>query len=164
MDHKAIPMTNNFYEASYDGRIRRIGCENYLKPCDDGYGYLTVSLSVNGISKTKKVHSLVALAFLVKPDGKYCINHKDGNKKNNCADNLEYITQSENAYHAHDNHLSKTRKPILQLSTDGQILKEWRGLNEANRAGFDDQMVVRVCRGQKESYKGFVWQYKTKEG
>lgn len=47
------------------------------------------------------VHSLVAAAFLgPRPEG-YEVNHKDGDKTNNCVANLEYVTQSENIAHAY---------------------------------------------------------------
>ena len=64
--------------------------------------YRVVYLSKNKKGKTYSVHSLVAKHFVDKPDAqdKLVINHKDGNKQNNSADNLEWITNRENAIHA----------------------------------------------------------------
>ena len=70
-------------------------------------GYPRVTLQYNGTSRWATVHSLVARAFLRKPpraissrrEG-FVVNHKDGNKLNNRADNLEYITATANIYHA----------------------------------------------------------------
>lgn len=60
-------------------------------------GYLRVNLQINGLSRQKKVHSLVALAFIGdRPDG-FHICHFDGNKKNNHLSNLRYATAFENA-------------------------------------------------------------------
>lgn len=42
------------------------------------------------------VHRLVADAFIPNPEGKSTVNHKDENKENNCADNLEWMTFAEN--------------------------------------------------------------------
>ena len=64
-------------------------------------GYQLVILYKNGRKFTKRVHCVVARAFLgVRPYG-LSINHKDGDKSNNFANNLEYITYSDNIRHAY---------------------------------------------------------------
>jgi hypothetical protein len=81
-----------------------------LKPASDGNGYLQVTVSNEQRAITKKVHSLVARAFLgMRPPGKE-INHKDGNKDNCRAANLEWVTASENIKHAFANGLSHAHK------------------------------------------------------
>lgn len=61
-------------------------------------GYSVVTLPINGKWKKIRVHRLVATAFL--GFSSLLINHKDGNKKNNKLDNLEYVTAAENSAHA----------------------------------------------------------------
>ena len=64
------------------------------------HGYEFIRLSKNNTPKAMKVHRLVAIHFIPNDKNKPCINHKDGNKKNNCVENLEWVTQSENVIHA----------------------------------------------------------------
>ena len=63
--------------------------------------YHGVSLFLHGAGQRYYVHRLVAEAFIPNPDGRLEVNHKDGNKFNNCASNLEWATRSENAKHAY---------------------------------------------------------------
>lgn len=68
-----------------------------------GYYQITFFYQKNKIRKT--VHRLVALAFIPNPLNKKTVNHKDGNKLNNCVSNLEWNTYKENTQHAFDNNL-----------------------------------------------------------
>ena len=67
-----------------------------LKPCITNQGYLVYCL--HGIigQIIMKVHRLVALTFIPNPQGLATVNHKDENKKNNCVDNLEWMSAAEN--------------------------------------------------------------------
>ncbi len=59
-------------------------------------GYLTVKLVANGKVYTFGVHQVVALAFHGVPPAGCVVDHVDTNKLNNRADNLEYVTNTEN--------------------------------------------------------------------
>lgn len=69
----------------------------------DRCGYHEIIL--NG--KPYRVHRLVAEAFIPNPNNLPCVNHKDGNKKNNCVENLEWVTYSENTIHSFKTGLQK---------------------------------------------------------
>jgi hypothetical protein len=68
-------------------------------------GYLEIGVRVNKKKKYFLVHRLVAIAFLIKVDGLEYVNHKNGNKKDNKVENLEWCTAKQNSQHAHANGL-----------------------------------------------------------
>jgi len=101
---KDISGYEGFYQVSNLGRVRRL---TVLKTSHKYDKYLKVDLSKESKVKTFRIHKLVANAFLNKINNDLVVNHKDGNKRNNRLDNLEYVTQSENVKHSLRNGLSK---------------------------------------------------------
>lgn len=99
------------YEVSNLGRVKSLKKHNekILKLQNGTTGYLTCVLCKDGKLNTKKVHKLVAIAFLNHiPNGyKSVINHKNFNKKDNRVQNLEITTQRENANRKHCTSSSK---------------------------------------------------------
>lgn len=73
--------------------------EKILKSANNNYGYLTVSLRLNGIGKNHTIHRLVAKAFLNNENHVNDVNHIDGNRMNNCLNNLEWVSRRENLSH-----------------------------------------------------------------
>lgn len=80
------------------GKCHRYFDEKILKPIETNRGYLRVKLCKDRKIKKIRVHRLVAEAFIKRPELE--VNHIDGNKKNNKAENLEWVTQRENKQHA----------------------------------------------------------------
>lgn len=105
-----------FYQVSSLGRVRSVdrhlvnnlGRKSFhkgqlLKPNLRNTGYLAVETKRSGRKRGSKdnIHVLVARAFKGdRPEG-FEINHIDGDKLNNCADNLEYCSRHENIRHAY---------------------------------------------------------------
>ena len=90
------------YEVSDLGRVRNVRRGKIKSQAVYWNGYRYVCLHGNGIHKNKKVHRLVALAFIPMIEGKNYVNHIDFDKDNNCVDNLEWVTAGENLKHSED--------------------------------------------------------------
>ena len=96
---KEIEGLDSKYYISNKGRVLSLCCDGYklLKPfiCGDGYYY--VDLRYNNKDVKARVNRLVAKAFVDNPENKPIVHHKDNNKLNNVAENLEFMTIKEHA-------------------------------------------------------------------
>lgn len=89
------------YEISNFGRLRNKKTGHFRAFSDNGTGYMTVQININKKTKSFYIHRLVANAFIEKNNLlQNEVNHKDGDKKNNCVSNLEWCTSRENNIHA----------------------------------------------------------------
>jgi hypothetical protein len=136
-----------------------------LKGGYDRDGYHLILLYNEKGRVSKRVHRLVAEAFIPNPDKKPQVNHKDGNKKNNNLDNLEWASNSENITHSFvklgkQNQFTKQHVAVVQkdLKT-GEILKVYESAKKATKNGFHRQSIVGCCRGYRKSHKGYSWSY-----
>jgi len=104
---KEIKGFNN-YEVSNYGNVRNFKTKYILKQSFN-QSYTCVGLSKKGVTNIKYIHKLVAIAFLnhVPCGHKLVVNHIDFDKRNNNLDNLEIITQRENANKKHIESSSK---------------------------------------------------------
>lgn len=115
-----------YYQVSNLGRVRSLdryiehsgvgkgsgrhfckGC--ILKPRIARHGYYQLTLRKPSVKTTFTIHLLVAPAFLGDRPNGFHVNHIDGNKLNNCADNLEYCSPKDNTHHAFKLGLCDTR-------------------------------------------------------
>ena len=174
------------YKVSNLGKIlslnyRNTGKAELLNPGKDTDGYFQVVLSKNRETKTCKVHRLVAQTFLPNPENKPCINHKiegdEGKTMNMVIFNedgtvdeekstIEWATYEENNnYGGHNDRIAKANtngirsKPVLQLSLDGDLIREWPSLSECERNGFSKSNVCDCCNGKQKSHKGFRFMF-----
>ena len=118
------------YIISDKGNIKNKITGKTLKQSTNANGYKFVGLYVStGNVKFKRVHILVAEAFIPNPENKPTVNHKDGNKFNNCYENLEWATHREQNIHAYKIGLMKPRKGL-----------------DSHYTKIDEETVHNICR------------------
>ena len=154
---------NPNYYISRQGNIYSL--KQKLNPIITVYGYLVVS--INNIQR--RIHRLVAQTFLPNPENKSQVNHKDGNKKNNHIDNLEWCSAGENIRHARQTGLNKSEgfggsKKILQFDNFGNFIREYPSLSEASRLNnIPRGNISKVCSGKRNIAGNFQWKFKKGE-
>ena len=139
---KAVVGYEGVYEVSRCGKVRRIvtykgkPCEKERKLTRDNTGYLVTSLWNKKKREKISIHRLVAMAW-VEGDHSLTVNHKDGNKLNNHADNLEWMSLADNTRHQLRIGLasqSTCYKPSKVMPEDYPIIMKRINKGESQRA------------------------------
>ena len=112
MNTKTIIINNTETDYTIDtcGNVYSIKRNKYIKPIPDKNGYLRVNIYVGKKMYTKRVHRLVAIAFIENPLNLPVVNHIDCDISNNIVSNLEWVTIQYNTEHAKMNGLIKGAK------------------------------------------------------
>ena len=144
-----------------------------LTPRYDKDGYLRVTLHKNGKHKTRFIHRLVAGAFVPNPNGYSEINHRDENKVNNYANNLEWCTREYNNNHGTRSERSgqAQSKKVKAINIETNEVITFNSTVEVGLKGYDRGGVAKACRGvykgragklvggDGRTYKGYRWSY-----
>ena len=195
---KDIKNFEGFYMVSNLGRVKSLNRtikrkgihgnlhlkEKILKQTPDKDGYLCVTLRRKGKSiQSIKVHRLVASHFIPNLENKPTVNHKDGNKTNNCVYNLEWATHKEQTIHAINTGLNNSKVglsgvnnyaygkrgdlsfnaiPVYQINKDtNEIIAEFGSMIEAAKQTHCNlSKISMVCSGKRLTTGGYKWKYK----
>lgn len=174
MQTKTISGFGGHYAVSADGNVFsnfKVGIKR-LRPRYSQTGYARVYLcDGNGFKDEVLIHRLVAEAFIPNPEMKEEVNHKDGDKKNNSFENLEWVSRSENIRHSY--RIGARRKQIESLRArnrircsiairgvcekDGKVIT-YESISEAERDGFARSSIMKCLSGARKSHRGFRWE------
>lgn len=177
---------DNSYEISNKGNVlskysyygnkylSKIDNPHLLKLTIHNNGYRMVNIK----GKKYLVHRLVAQAFIPNPNNYPCVNHIDGNKLNNNADNLEWCTYKHNWKEAvklglikpnYNSSINKIRaKKISQYDLNNNFIKEFNGSVEAekelknNGIKVNNANIRKVCNGERKTAGGYKWKWSVK--
>lgn len=156
------------YSVTRDGVVRNDRTGHIKQAALANSGYYFVRLWVNGKGKNFFVHRLVAQAFVQNPENKPEVNHIDGDKTNNVASNLEWVTGAENKRHCREvlgkinrnpntkaaNNACKKRVRCIDTGT------EYESITTAAKAiGSSQSSLSAHLLGWREKCKGLKFEY-----
>lgn len=177
-----------FYTVDECGNVFSVRSRMFLKQNTNTCGYKSVELfNAKGKSKRLLVHRIVASAFVPNPLNLPQVNHKDENKANNRASNLEWVTAKQNMNYGTAKERRKrsmewyyksrsikdvakengknNSKPVLQFSKDGRLIAKYASGKEASRAtGANHSHILECCNGKRyKTVSGYIWKFDRKD-
>ena len=164
------------YMISSEGRVKSIYYPLvYLKnktavilKCFKNNGYPCATLLKNKRRTQKKIHRLIAEAFIPNPKNLPFINHKDENRNNSVLSNIEWCDQKYNTNYGSAPERRRNGnikswenkcKLIKQYSLDGILLNTYRGKTEIENAGFNYSHAYWCCRKRNKTSQGYIWRF-----
>lgn len=148
------------YQVSNFGRVKSFAKKTpkiLTTNANDGIGYVRVQLYKNKQRAFFRIHRLVAMAFIPNPENKPEINHKNGIKKDNRVENLEWATYSENENHARKYLDKKSYTRKIQCVETGVVYESLT--QAAKQLGTAVNCIHRALNNKRKTYKKLHWRY-----
>ena len=145
------------YQVSNKGRVKSMRNNKILKNSVGRRGYARVNL--NG--RTRYVHRLVAEAFIPNPKNLPIINHKDENKANNNANNLEWCDAKYNLEYnnGRERRAEPRRKAVYSIDENGRIERFASITKAAKAVDKSSGNICAVLKGHRNTIAGRRWFY-----
>ena len=124
---------------------------------------MIIGLSKNGNTKKKYVHRLISFLFIENddPENKTLVNHINEIKTDNRAENLEWVTSSENQKRRHAlGNIKTSHRKVGRLDLDGNLIEEFESiLSAAEKMGVKRNAIDCVLQGRHKTSCGSFWKY-----
>jgi len=149
------------YTININGEVTNIKTNKILKQSVN-QGRVMVELWKNNKKKHFLLHRLIAKAFIPNPNNKPQINHINGNPLDNRIENLEWVTDSENKYHAYKTNLKKPKCiSVFQYDINGNIIKQYKSILDAYKETKIDRKSIKLnLQNKYKQAGGYVWKIK----
>ena len=149
------------YRISSDGIVYTSKRKKVMSQQKKG-NYLTVKLFEDGKPKFKRVHILVAEAYIPNPDNLPNVNHINGEHTDNRVENLEWLTKRDNSQRACDTGLCPRPKgkAVIQYDNDWNEIARFTHIQDAHKAsGAHPDTITLVCNGKRQRSGGYKWKW-----
>ena len=153
---KDIAGYEGLYAVTSCGKVWSHKSKKFLKPFDNGFGYLLVRLSKDGKQKNFRIHRLVAEAYIDNPENKPQINHIDKEKNHNYINNLEWVTSKENILYSVKDRGEHSVKPVVCVETGEVYCSQ---VAAAAAIGVHRQCIGNCVRGKQKTTGGYHWRF-----
>lgn len=174
---KDIAGFEGLYRISSRGNVKSVNYKNtkterILTPKKNNAGYLWVELRKNGKASCMLIHRLVAMAYIPNKYNLPQVNHRDENPRNNCVENLEWCTPSQNVQYSINLHpertrgRERTRKPykhlrsVVQKNLDGTVVRTYPCTADVTfEHKYNQWSIIQCCNGKRKKAYGYKWEF-----
>lgn len=142
MDLNTALLFDGLYVITNDGKLYSNRRNKFLKPATDKYGYLCHTISINGKRSTHKAHRLVATSFIQNEENKPTVDHINGIRTDNRAENLRWATHREQQF----NPTTIIKTKAIHDQTDYKEMGRKRDFGRKPTAVYKNGEFIEICK------------------
>ncbi len=150
------------YQISNYGRVRNVNTGKILKPQTRPDGYISIYIGKRGSQKNRKLHRIIAEAFIPNPNNYPEVNHKNEDKSDNRIENLEWCTREYNMsygkYSLYKVPLVDSSIKVIQYDMNWNFVRHYNSIREAARkTGFSKSAIQKCINKELQTVGCFIW-------